>query len=109
MQEGNLFLPWYSYSLIDFLQEYLKPNMQIFEFGCGFSTLFYAQKQCKVVAFETRLEWIEKIQSLGKVHNLENNFEVHQCKTNELPSSILKQKQIFDVTIIDSYLKLSQK
>src|SRR5947207_2879388 len=45
----ELELPWFSYAAIDFLKSYLGNEMQVFEFGSGGSTLFFAQ-HCKSVA-----------------------------------------------------------
>src|SRR5258707_11961351 len=41
---SNKPLPWVTYPFIEFIAERLKNNLEIFEFGCGNSTLYYADK-----------------------------------------------------------------
>ena len=37
----DLEIPWFSYAAIDFLEDYLQPEMSVFEYGTGGSTLFF--------------------------------------------------------------------
>ena len=39
-------LPWISYGAIDFLDGYLKPDMTVYEYGSGGSTLFFCFASC---------------------------------------------------------------
>jgi hypothetical protein len=39
-------LPWISYAAIDFLDGYLKPDMTVYEYGSGGSTLFFCFASC---------------------------------------------------------------
>ena len=78
-------LPWYNYPLITFLQSYIKPSMNIFEFGTGCSTIFYAQKLCNVFGVECNAEWITKVQELATTHNLCERIAVEFCaKSHEM-------------------------
>lgn len=54
-------LPWMNYSIISFLEQRLNKTMRVFEFGSGYSTLFYARFVESVVAVEHNREWFETI------------------------------------------------
>ena len=44
----NLAMPWWSFSAIDFMSKQCRADQDVFEFGSGGSTLFFA-KRCKTV------------------------------------------------------------
>src|SRR5207253_3435163 len=68
----ELELPWFSYAAIDFLQSYLRSEMQVFEFGSGGSTLFFAQ-QCKsVTSVEDNAHWCEIVAARLARRGIEN-------------------------------------
>ena len=54
-------LPWVTYSFIDFIENRLKSNMIIFEYGSGNSTLYYGNKVKEVHTVEHDLEWFNKL------------------------------------------------
>jgi hypothetical protein len=37
-------IPWFSHPLIDFLKDRLSKDMTVFEYGCGNSTLWWADR-----------------------------------------------------------------
>ena len=48
----DLEIPWFSYSAIDFLEEFLNNSMTVCEYGSGGSTLFFAQRTATVFSIE---------------------------------------------------------
>jgi hypothetical protein len=54
-------IPWCTYSFINFIGERLNLNQNIFEFGSGNSTLWYAKKVKSILAVEHDNEWIKQI------------------------------------------------
>lgn len=54
-------LPWINYPAIDFLARHVKPEMSVFEYGCGHSTLWWAARVREVIACDHDLAWIERI------------------------------------------------
>ena len=102
MQDGNSFLPWYNFPLIEFLNSYIMPNMNVFEYGCGFSTLFYAQKKCNVFTVETRTEWIDNTTKLGYQHGLIDTINIKLCNPYEMPKAIFEYNIQFNIIVIDS-------
>lgn len=54
-------LPWYSYPAIEFLEGWLRPDMTVFEWGSGGSTLFSAARVRRVVAIEDDPAWAAQV------------------------------------------------
>jgi hypothetical protein len=60
--------PWLGFAAIDFIKNILKPEMSVFEYGSGGSTLFWAGRVGKVVSVEHNREWFSMIkQELDKL------------------------------------------
>src|SRR5438270_5199052 len=57
----DLEVPWFSYAAIDFLEDFLKPHMQVFEYGSGGSTIFFARRLKSVYSVEDNLRWFELV------------------------------------------------
>lgn len=74
-------LPWVNFAAIDFLRQYLRPEMRVFEFGSGGSTLFFAQLAREVVSVEHNPEWCQKVREALQRQNLKN------CQLNWIPPS----------------------
>jgi len=68
--DGNE-LPWINYTLLAFLRERLKKDFNLFEFGGGYSTLFYARLVQKVTTVEHEDLWYQHINK-----NLPDNVEL---------------------------------
>lgn len=88
LDENGNYVPWMSYPAIEFLQNYLTKDHEVFEFGCGASTLFFAGKVKKVVGIETNKRWLGIVeQLLGENKNLtkqiQNNNEILRFTENE--------------------------
>lgn len=50
-RDGNP-LPWYTYPAIEYLSQFDYGEKTIFEFGCGYSSLFWAERQPKSSALK---------------------------------------------------------
>lgn len=57
-------IPWYTYPAIWFLQQKNFTGKTVLEFGAGQSTLWWAQRAAKVVAFEGNQLWYERLKSV---------------------------------------------
>jgi len=55
-------IPWMNYPVISFLEERLNDSLSLFEYGSGYSTMFYAQRVSDVVSVEYDQAWFEKVQ-----------------------------------------------
>ncbi len=94
-------IPWLSYSFIHFLEPRLHKQMNLFEYGCGNSTIWFAQRVNWVDAVENDKNWIAKIQK-----QLSNNTaivyrEVQENENGEYAKSIAATGKFYDIVIID--------
>lgn len=92
-------LPWVTYPFIDFIKDRLTPNLSIFEFGSGNSTLFYAKRVQKVVSVEHDESWYKHIVA-NKAPNAEMVYEKLE-KNGEYSRKASTLGQQFDIIIVD--------
>jgi hypothetical protein len=92
-------LPWVTYSFIDFIQPRLNKELQIFEYGSGSSTLYYAKRVGKVVSVEHDKDWYAKILST-KPSNAEMIFTELQTDGAYSRKAASLDAQ-FDIIIVD--------
>lgn len=92
-------IPWMTYPAIDFLEKRLKKDFKVFEFGCGYSTLWWAKKVATVTACEHNSSWADTI----KQHSLENVKIIYvDLSKEDYPKSILKTGEKYHIIVIDS-------
>lgn len=52
-------IPWYTYPATEFLKQLDFSEKSVFEYGSGYSTLFWSSRASKVVSVEHSAEWFE--------------------------------------------------
>lgn len=65
-------LPWMTYPAIEFLTKTITKDHDIFEFGCGASTLFFSKRVRKVCGLETNPQWLNITQTMLKKEKADN-------------------------------------
>ena len=104
----QLGLPWFSLTSIEFLDKWLTKSMDVFEYGSGGSTIFFANRCQSVVSIENNLFWFKelkhKIDESGflniRLQYIEYNFHYsHDFENSEYLNSIPEKK--FDIIVID--------
>ena len=68
----DLEIPWFSYAAIDFLDHFVLPDMTVFEYGSGGSTLFFAQRAKQVTSVEDNPQWFDWVSRRLKERGLDN-------------------------------------
>lgn len=61
-------LPWITYGAIDFLTPRIQPHWRVFEFGAGYSTLWWSSRVAAVVSVESDRAWLESISARLPAH-----------------------------------------
>lgn len=92
-------IPWVTYSFIDFIKPRLNKTLNIFEYGSGNSTLFYAKNTKKVVSVEHDQNWYNSI-----VKQKALNAEMIFCNLDKNGEYSRKASTIgekFDIIIVD--------
>jgi hypothetical protein len=94
-RDGNP-IPWITYPAIEYLSQLDFRQQLIFEFGSGYSTLYWARRARRVVAVEHDSSWI------GKLGPLPPNAEcLLQPDPAAYPDTLLSLDEPADVIVID--------
>lgn len=72
-------LPWINFSAIHLLKRTLRPQMRVFEYGSGGSTMFFSRRVKEVVSVEHDPVWHTKIAQAIRERN-RTNCELHLCE-----------------------------
>lgn len=94
----SLPIPWYSYPAIEFIEDKLKSDFHVFEYGSGQSTLWYAARLEKVITVEHNRDFFQTM-----INNIPDNVNLLlQEGRDEYVSAILDYDDFyFDVIVID--------
>jgi hypothetical protein len=81
-RDGNP-LPWYTYPAIEYLSQFDYGEKTIFEFGCGYSSLFWAERAAKVIG-----EVLDELEQIW----IDSDFNLsHEELLQRLPELILQK------------------
>lgn len=96
---GGTPVPWMNYSVVAFLRERLRPDQHLFEFGSGYSTVFYATRVASVTSVEYDETWSRRIREM-----LPPNVTAVHCREDidgEYCRAIGRAGRAFDVVVVD--------
>ncbi len=96
-KDGNP-LPWYTYPAIEYLSQFDYGNKRIFEFGCGNSSLFWAERALKVVSIEDNAQYFERWQKEFIKENLDIR---HRDEGEGYYDAVLEEETLYDVIVVD--------
>lgn len=92
-------IPWITYPAIDFLTERLSGLKDVFEYGSGNGTYWWATRSERVRSIEHDIEWYNKIKN-----SLPQNVELYYESLNNSSSyeeKILTDERCYDAIIVD--------
>lgn len=96
--KGNV-LPWLPYSVINFIEERIRKEMIVFEYGSGNSTLWLAKNVSQVYSVDHDFEWFNKVRNMisdnVKYKYIPLEYGGQYCK------EILNYNNKFDIVFID--------
>jgi hypothetical protein len=93
-------IPWWTYSSIQFIDQFLTRDVSVLEIGGGNSSIFWINRGHTVLTLETNTQWMQKI--LSHSINQPNRHELIYIKDetqDSIKSCILDRK--FDVVVND--------
>ena len=91
-------IPWYTYPAIEYISQFDYTDKSIFEFGCGYSSIFWAKRAKKVISIEDNLNWFDKWQKEFD----ETNLDIRWRDEGEIyENAIFEEDQKYDVIVID--------
>ncbi|MGB3512174.1 MAG: tetratricopeptide repeat protein [Microcoleaceae cyanobacterium] len=91
-------LPWYSYPAIEFIEDKLKSNFRVFEYGSGQSSFWYADRVAQVISVEHNPDYFIEIQTSmpeNVMVSLVEDWEKYAAEINKYGDGY------FDVIVID--------
>ena len=90
-------IPWYTYPAIEYLSQFDFSNAGVFEFGAGYSSLFWAQRARTVISVESDPAWLEHLKQVVQP----NQKVLLRQGRDDYVNAIREQPDLFDVVIVD--------
>lgn len=91
-------IPWYTYPAIEYISQFDYSQKNIFEYGCGYSSMFWADRAKKVVSIEDKTDWFER----WKKEFQKDNLDIRWRDEGEgYFNAIFEDNQKYDVIIVD--------
>lgn len=92
-------IPWITYASLAFLASRVRPDMTVFEYGSGASTLWWSERVRHVVSCEHDPAWFERMRPLYRSNVLAVHVPLEYggayCR------EALRHRQAFDIVVID--------
>jgi hypothetical protein len=108
-------IPWITFSAIDFLKKIARPEMNIFEYGSGGSTFFWASRVANVISIEHDISWFGKIKDDLLAQQINNVKYILQepvddpgfsLKKPELPADYISSDSAYIGKNFEAYVKV---
>jgi hypothetical protein len=92
-------IPWCTYPYIKFIEPRLKRYFNAFEFGCGNSTLWYAERVGKIKSVEHDKSWYEQISK--RLPGNSSIVHVELIDGGDYSKEVLTGGEKYDIIIVD--------
>lgn len=99
LDESGDYLPWMNYGIIHLLKKRLNNQLELFEYGCGYSTFFYAKRVKCVTSVEHNQEWYNTVRSM-----LPSNANVlyqPESRDGEYALKINQMNKEYHIVVVD--------
>lgn len=112
--ESNEYIPWFTYAAIEALKNWDLSDKRVFEYGSGYSTLFWASRAKEVVSVEHNHEWYDKISRLAPANAKIILAPIDEQKNAYHPSAETRIEferyanaidGVFEIIVIDGYAR----
>lgn len=96
-RDGNP-IPWYTYPAIEYISQFDYSAKKVFEYGTGYSSMYWAKRAQKVVSIEDKPEWFAKFQQEFSAPN----WQMRYCDEKQgYEDTIFADGEKYDVIVID--------
>lgn len=103
---GGVAVPWLNYPIVHFLSGRIRPDMTVFEYGAGNSTVWWASRVKRVISVEHTLKWYEIVKC--KIpSNVELLFADHNDAENYAGIAANYARKI-DILVIDGRNRIAR-
>lgn len=92
-------IPWITYPVISFLEERLRKDMRVFEYGSGNSTLWFASRVNSIISVEHDKEWADYVKK-----TIPGNAQLMYRELSyggDYGKTVLEQQDPFHIIIVD--------
>lgn len=96
-RDGNP-IPWYTFPAIEYLSQFDYKDKKVFEFGCGYSSAFWAERAQSVTSIEDKTEWLAKWRQEFTYSNLDIRW---RDEGEGYENAIFEDSTQYDVIVID--------
>ena len=94
-------IPWIAYPCLEFLSRLDFSNANVFEFGSGSSTLWWAKRSKSVHCIEREQDWFNLVRA-----KIPTNASIELCRNeSKYAQTILNKEGAFDVIIVDGAVR----
>lgn len=90
-------VPWYTYPAIEYLRGFDFSTCDVFEFGSGNSSLYWANRARSVVSVEHDKNWFHEVEG----RRCANQVVLHRADRESYTRAVVEQGRLFDVIVID--------
>ena len=99
LDETGNHIPWMNYPIVNLLRERLQSSFLLFEFGSGYSTLFYSRYVKKVISVESDKYWYECVKNTlpgnAEIVFVNNDVDGDYCRASS------RSGDRWDVIVVD--------
>jgi hypothetical protein len=96
-------IPWYTYPAIEYLKQLDFSDKEVYEYGAGNSSLFWARRAKTVTSVENDRTW----HSFVKKKQAQNQEILFINDEEEYVNSIIRKQQKYDLIIIDGVARFA--
>lgn len=90
-------MPWYTYPAIEYLSSFDFKDCDVFEFGSGNSSLYWAERARSVCSVEDNHEWFEIVNARKR----NNQIVIHRADEAGYIKALIEQGKLFEIIVID--------
>lgn len=119
--DKNAYVPWFTYPAIEALKNWDLSGKRVFEYGSGYSTLFWASRAQEVISVEHNPQWHQKIARLAPANAKIILAPIDETKNDYHPSAetlaeladyaeaIDRVEGRFQIIVIDGYARSRER
>lgn len=96
-------IPWYTYPAIEYLRQLDTRDKTVFEYGLGYSSLFWADKCRRVVSVDNNRAWHETVRRLKRDHQ---TIFLAETETDYV-QTLFRDNARYDILIVDGDYRLA--
>ncbi|WP_152981915.1 glycosyltransferase [Prosthecomicrobium hirschii] len=94
-------IPWFNYTFVDLLRERVRPDWDVFEFGAGYSTLWWSKHVTSVHSVEHDEHWADLIRALCPPEK--SAIESRPADSTYSEAILNSGEKRYDIIVVDGF------